>query len=306
MQESILIVGTGALATYFAARLAAAGCEVSMLGTWPEGLAALAAAGARIDDQAGQPVRVMRDLSNLNEIKTALILVKSFQTRRAGEQLASHLAKNGLAVTLQNGLGNDTDLAEILGARRVGRGITTIGVTLLSPGHVHLGGAGQVILENKPEMSSLMAMLRKADFQVEADDHIEGQIWGKLILNAAINPLTAVLQIKNGRLVDIPSAKELMRNIAAEAVSVAAAEGVSLPFTDVGTVLEEVVRRSGDNLSSMLQDVMRGGPTEIDAINGKIVQAGEKHRLQTPVNRFMWLLVKALTERGKISELCIG
>ena len=306
MTDSILIVGTGALATLFAYRFSAVGFNVTVLGTWQAGLLALGKEGARLDGRAGRPVRAITDPGGFEGVKYALVLVKSWQTERAAHQLAKCLAQDGLATTLQNGLGNDEVLIKRLGKSRVGRGITTIGATLIGPGYVHLGGEGMVVLEKGPQTSRLEELLRQAHFQVEAVENIEAQVWGKLILNAAINPLTALLRIKNGRLLEIPSAKTMMKEIAREAVLVAQAEGIALPFSNAGEALEEVARRSGDNVSSMLQDVLRGAPTEVDSINGKIVQAGEKHHLPTPLNRLMTLMVKALSERGKINALDIG
>ncbi|NCT22424.1 2-dehydropantoate 2-reductase, partial [bacterium] len=132
-QEPILIVGTGALATLFAARLAERGHEITMLGTWQAGLDALARDGARLLDSDGRElacrVRVTRDPERARGAQVAFVLVKSWQTTRAARQLADCLSGDGLAVTLQNGLGNDGLLAEALGRRRVSLGVTTAGAT---------------------------------------------------------------------------------------------------------------------------------------------------------------------------------
>src|SRR5574341_314120 len=139
----ILIVGTGALATLFASRLTQAGCRVIMLGTWPEGIRALRENGARLVDANGSEqtfrVSIADDPKTCRGIKHALVLVKSWQTERAARQLTECLAEDGLAVTLQNGLGNREILAERLGATRVALGTTTTGATLLGPGLVKAG-----------------------------------------------------------------------------------------------------------------------------------------------------------------------
>ena len=306
MENSILIVGTGALATLFAARLACKGIRVSMLGTWPAGLEALNKYGARLDVAAAQPVFATSDPQELHDVHYALVLVKSWQTERAAAQIAQCLADNGLAITLQNGLGNDEVLASRLGPNRLGRGITTIGATLLEPSHVRLGGEGKVILEDCPDLDPLVDLFSQSGLDVETVVDIRSQVWGKLVVNAAINPLTALLQVRNAGLLEIPAANILMKEIAEEAASVATAEKVTLPWPSAGQMVEEAARRSGDNLSSMLQDVLRGARTEADAINGKIVQLGERHHLPVGLNRAMWLLVNALTERGKINDLHTG
>ena len=147
MSADILIVGSGALATLFAARLAMAGLDVCMLATWPEGLAALRERGVCLDGEESLSVRAISDPADCRGVKFALVLVKSWQTERAAHQLANCLAGDGLAVTLQNGLGNDVFLSKILGRRHVLRGVTTLGATLLAPGLVRSGGGGDITLE---------------------------------------------------------------------------------------------------------------------------------------------------------------
>jgi 2-dehydropantoate 2-reductase len=292
-RDKILLVGTGALATLFAYRLAAAGVEVTLLGTWLEGLAALRENGAKLDGAGSFPVRAIDNPADCREAKFALVLVKSWMTERAAHQLADCLAKDGLAVTLQNGLGNDTILSETIGLQRVGRGVTTLGATLLAPGLVRSGGEGTVVLEAHPCLASLIDILRVAKLKVKVVDDAESLVWGKLVVSAAINPLTALLRIKNGELLERPSMRALMGELACEAAAVAEALGVALPFRGPERAAEEVARRTAENTSSMLQDVLRGAPTEIDVINGAVVHWGEKKNVPTPVNRVMWSLVKA-------------
>ncbi len=120
-------------------------------------------------------------------------------------------------------------------------------------------------------------------------------IWGKLVINAAINPLTGILRVPNGKLLELPSAREMMKALAKETAQVAEAEKVELPFPDPIAAAEEVARRTGANHSSMLQDVLRGAPTEIDAICGAVVKTSQKHDINTPMNWACWKLIKALT-----------
>jgi 2-dehydropantoate 2-reductase len=130
-------------------------------------------------------------------------------------------------------------------------------------------------------------------------------LWGKLVINAAINPLTALLRISNGKLLVIPEVHELMAEAAREAAIVAARRGVKLPYADPVTAVEDVARKTAANTSSMLQDVLRGTPTEIDAINGAIVQAAEKLGVPTPVNRMLWQLVRGLDQHeARIDDRC--
>ena len=295
----ILIVGTGALATLFAARLCAAGETVAMLGTWRAGLEALQREGARLVNAEGIEktfrLHATDDPSECQRARFALVLVKSWQTERAAAQLAECLATDGLAVTLQNGLGNREILAQTLGLPRVALGVTTTGATLLAPGLARAGGEGVISIESHPRLSPLDEKLRAAGFTVHVVEDAQSLLWGKLVINAAINPLTALLHVPNGELLNRLAARSLMRDLASEAAAVAAAQGVKLPFGDPAAAAEQVAQRTGSNRSSMLQDVERGAPTEIDAICGAILRAGEAYGVPTPITQVCWRLVKALS-----------
>ncbi len=297
---NILIVGTGALATLFAARLAQAGTQISMLGTWKAGLSALRKDGARLVDAEGIEhqfeVQATDNPLDCNGIKHVFVLVKAWQTEYVAGQLKECLADNGLAVTLQNGLGNHEVLAQNLGLHRVALGTTTTGATLLGPGLVRAGGEGIISIEQHSALGPIEEALRAAKFNVHVVDNAQSLIWGKLVINAAINPLTALLRVPNGNLLESSSAREMMAALAIEVAKVAGAEKVHLPFSDPIAAAEEVARKTAANHSSMLQDVLRGAPTEIDAICGAVVNVAQKHNIDTPANWACWKLVKAMTE----------
>ena len=296
----ILIVGTGALATLFAARLAQTGTQISMLGTWEAGLEALRKEGTRLVDAEGVEqqfeVQATHNPEEFRGIKHALVLVKSWQTEYVAARLKECLAEDGLAVTLQNGLGNYEMLSRTLESGRVALGTTTTGATLLGPGQVRAGGEGVISIERHRALGPIEEALRAANFNVNIVQDAQSLIWGKLVINAAINPLTALLRVPNGKLLERPSAREMMSALASETAQVAAAEKIRLPFSDPIAAAEEVARKTYSNHSSMLQDVLRGAPTEIDAICGGVVRVAQKHDMEVPANRACWKLVKAKTE----------
>ncbi|GAB4493700.1 MAG: 2-dehydropantoate 2-reductase [Anaerolineales bacterium] len=296
--KKVLIVGTGALATLFAARLAAAGSPVTMLGTWKNALAALNQDGARLVTAEGVemrfPVRATDDPAGCTDIDLALVLVKSWQTQEAAQKLLDCLPASGLAVTFQNGLGNHEILAGALGEARALLGVCTYGATLLGPGLARSGGEGILSLEAHPRSGEVEGLLRGAGFRVDIVRDANALAWGKLVINAAINPLTALLRVPNGELLKRPAARRLMAALASEAAEVAAADGVNLPFADPVAAVEDVARRTAANCSSMLQDVKRGARTEIDSICGAVTRAAQKRGVPAPVNWTMWQLVSAL------------
>ena len=300
-KENILIVGTGALATLFAARLSASGVEINMLGSWQAAISALNKSGAGLVDANGKenfyPVNA---ITECKKARYAIVLVKSWQTEQVARRLEKCLAKDGLVLSLQNGLGNGKILADILRAERVAQGVTVVGASLLEAGRVKISGEVRVSLGEHPRLGAIETLLRASKFKVTRVASIESLIWSKLVINSAINPLTALLDIPNGDLLKIPEMKALMAELARETASVAGAQNISLGFEDSVLAVEEVARQTSSNISSMLQDLRRGAPTEIDAICGAISQAGEVFSVPTPRNKTCWQLVKARANRGSI------
>lgn len=286
------------MACLFAARLASSGNKVTMSGSWEEGLAALRQYGVRILDLDGRDrsyrVEVMKSSENKGDFQQCFVLVKSWQTEQVAKQLGKCLSAKGIALTLQNGLGNDEILKAILTPDRVALGVTTVGARMLEPGYVQFTGNGKIFLDAHPQVSGLSRLLETAGFQVEVVDDPITLLWGKLLINAAINPITALLRVKNGDLLEQQVTRELLGEVAKEAACVALQLGIHLPYTDPILAVEEVARNTATNYSSMLQDVLRGTGTEIEAINGAIVRMGERNGVPTPINRVLWQLVKSL------------
>jgi 2-dehydropantoate 2-reductase len=308
-ESDILIAGTGAMACLFSSKLVAAGYAVTHLGTWTEGLNALEANGVRLVREDGSvssyPVKVTRNPHTCKGANLVLVLVKSWQTARVALQLKDCLHLQGVALTLQNGLGNDRILAEALGFERVSLGITTTGSTLLGPGMVKPVGDGTIMLGDHPRLRPMIHMLSNAGFRVETVENTDSLIWGKLVVNSAINPLTALLRVSNGIILERPETRDLMARIAAETEAIAKAQKINLPYDNSVKFVESVALKTAGNNSSMLSDVLRGMPTEIDAINGAVVSRGESLGIPTPLNWTLWKLVKSI-ETNNIDEFILN
>ena len=301
----ITLLGTGALACLFGARLAPM-AAVTLVGTWAEGLAALESRGIRLEESgAVTTVRVgAAPLSRPPEpADLVLVLVKAWQTASVATHLPRLLKPSSLppsqwgqgeaaAVTLQNGLGN----REALGPPTC-QGVTTLGATLLGPGHVRLGGEGPTHIAG-PEW--IAQTLGQAGIEAHAVDssQMDSLVWGKLAVNCGINALTALLRVRNGELLERPEAARQMEQAAAECAAVALAKGIRLPYADPAAYVRDVARRTALNRSSMLQDVLRGAPTEIDAINGAVVRAGQRLGVPTPVNEELCHALHAWSRRN--------
>jgi len=293
----IVVLGTGALGCLFGARLAQAGARVTLVGTWPEALAVVATRGIRVDDP-GESALARVASARLDQPLTpadfVLVLVKSHQTLGIAAAAAAAVAPRGLIVTLQNGLGNREALESAAGQQRVAVGVVTAGATLLAPGHVR-AQPGNVALGStaatRRRLSRFATLLRRAGFETQLSDDIERLVWRKLAVNCAINPLSVVRAAANGALLPRAEDRELLAQAAREVAAVARARGVDL-HVDAARLAWDVAARTADNRSSMLQDVDRDAPTEIDALNGAVVREGRRLGVPTPVNE--WLCAEVL------------
>jgi 2-dehydropantoate 2-reductase len=297
----VLVFGTGALGCLFGARLSRAGAQVTLAGTWREGLEALGRHGATVLDDEGRwsaPVTARRLADGLPRTPLALVLVKAHQTSAVAPAVARSLEEEGLALTLQNGLGNREALEAVIGPGRVLTGVTIVGAALAEPAVVR-ATPGRVILGTLPGRDGAVAavaeLLRTAGFGVEVTADIEVPLWRKLAANCAINALSALRGVTNGALLDDAAARPLLDSAAREVGAVAAARGLQLGEDPLAMTLE-VLRRTAANRSSMLQDLERGRPTEVDALNGAVVREGRRLGVPTPVNEDLWRRVRALDD----------
>ena len=253
----IAILGTGAMGCLFGARLAAV-ADVTLVGSWAEGLAAIEEGGIVVEDSGGASavrVRVAHLGADLAPADLILVLVKAWQTDSLARHISHLRSPTGIALTLQNGIGN----LEKLGPR-AHLGVTTQGATLLGPGRVRPGGAGPTHIAG-PEW--VVEVFQRAGFEAHQTDaaQVDGLVWGKLVVNCGINALTALLRIPNGELLNRPDAALLMERAATECAAVARAKGIALPCPDPTARVREVAQKTAGNRSSMFQDILRGAPT---------------------------------------------
>jgi len=294
----ILVVGAGAMGCLFSTYLKEAGHEVSLLEILPERVDRINRQGIRVEGVRGRHrVKVRAHATPPSaEPDLAIVCVKAYDTLRAAESIRNVLRPDTRILTLQNGLGNLEILAEVLGEDRVLGGVTAEGATLLGPGRIWHAGQGNTILQAGQGGETLVAVFRDAGFQARAEARIQDYIWGKLIVNVGINALAAVTRLRNGRLPELGGARQIMETAVSEALAVAKVAGVSIPFPDPWGTVVEVCRNTAGNVASMLQDVLKHQPTEIEFINGAVVREGKGHGIPTPVNATLTALVSVIQE----------
>jgi 2-dehydropantoate 2-reductase len=297
-----LVVGPGAMGCLFAAKLKIAGHDVTLLDYRPERAALISDNGIRVEGIAGEyKVRVptmTQEVPRTPEV--VLICVKANSTRQAAQGLRPCIGPETRILTLQNGLGNLDTLVELFGAHRVLGGVTAEAATLLGPGHIRHAGKGHTLIgPSAPQedvLKQIVSAFADAGFEAQEVDQVEDVIWGKLIVNVGINALTALTRLKNGRLPELGGTRKVMENAVREAVAVAAAKHIRLPYADPLARVTEVCRATSGNIASMLQDVLHQRVTEVAFINGAIVREAQALGIPTPVNDTLTSLVEAVQE----------
>jgi 2-dehydropantoate 2-reductase len=244
-------------------------------------------------------VQATTDTAKATDADLIMICVKSYDTATAIARLPRELAASSAVLTLQNGLGNVELLAERFGADRAYAGTTALGATLLAPGHVRHSGKGATVVgrfDGAPDenVARIVTALNDAGLEARTTTDVDVALWNKVILNAAINPLTALTGVRNGRLVDLPEARSLLALVVRECAMVARLRDVT---GDPWPRVEEVCERTAQNVSSMLQDIIRGKRTEIGSINAAISAEAERQSVAAPVNAVLTELVGVLERR---------
>ncbi|KAB1192828.1 2-dehydropantoate 2-reductase [Haloferax sp. MBLA0076] len=228
----------------------------------------------------------------------ALVTVKSFDTPAAAEALEA--CDVDAVLSLQNGMTEEV-LESALDVP-VLAGTATYGARLVAPGRVECTGIGRVVLGvldggTSPLAERVGKAFRDAGIRTLVAADMPRRRWEKLAVNAGINAVTALSRVENGGLA-AGEASEVAHRAARETARVARFEGARLPNRVAREAIDRVIDQTAANRSSMLQDVEDGKRTEVDAINGAVVDTAEQYDYEVPTNRTLAALLRAW-ERGE-------
>lgn len=254
--------------------------------------------GLRIKGVVGKKVRIdaRESVSGLAPPDLLLVTTKAYSTQSVIDACRGWVSEDTVVLTLQNGLGNLEKLRDWRGAQVIG-GTTTMGALLTEPGVVELASLGNTFVgadANPGAAESLASMLSSAGLPTETTADIKAELWAKAIVNACVNPLTAILRVANGEIVRVRALSMLVHDISKECEAVADASGIRLPYDSMCERAMTVAKKTALNRSSMLRDIELGRRTEIESINGYICKAGLATRVPTPLNRALVAMVESL------------
>lgn len=300
----IAVLGAGALGSVIGGTLAANGHDVVLITRNRAHVAAIGTNGLVLRSSHGEqvvPVQAANDARGLGAMDLVIVLVKSPETRGALAAARTLVGPETTVLSLQNGLGHEDLLAEVVGREQLVGGRTYVGGVLLAPGVVQAGVTGKetVIGEFDGRASQRVRRISeafdRAGLVTTLTDNILGAIWDKLLVNVATGALSAITKLPYGPLYEVPELERTGLAAVEEALAVARAQGIRLATEDARAAWTKAAAGlPPDFRTSMLQSILKGARTEIDFINGAVVRHGARLGVPTPVNATLLACVKGI------------
>jgi len=298
----VAVVGAGAVGGYFGGMLARAGARVTLIGR-PAHVDVWRRDGLFVDSinfQESVSVEASTDLAASGDADLVLFSVKSLDTEETARQLARHVKGDALIVSLQNGVDNVERIRSAAALDPIAA-VVYVASSMPAAGRIKHDGRGDLLIGDRPgrpgppretAIARVSSWFEAAGVPCRVSPDIDADLWTKLITNAALNAISAVVRAPYGDIVAIPESRETVRQLVEECVAVARADGVSLPDVDFVEMVWRFAEKVARVYSSTAQDLERGKRTEIDALNGFVVRRGARLGVRTPVNQSLLALVK--------------
>lgn len=303
-----ILGGGGAMGGLVGGSLQEAGHDVTLIDVSQEAVETINSKGLTIEQKSGESrnikVRASRDPSSIGEVDYVINFVKCYHTESAVQSAKPMIGGKTTVLTLQNGWGNAPKIASIVGEEKVLVGVSYHSATLAEPGKVLHTGKGMTFVgelggEHSERLKKITDALADSGLDVTPTDDVLKVVWSKLALNACTLPTSALLKFYAHQLVEHEGTLELMRCILREVVAVAQAQNIEMDYDERWEAITSLLKKAVGGKASMLQDVEKSRRTEIDVINGAIVEAGQRCNIPTPYNDTMMYMVKALEETFK-------
>lgn len=301
--QRIVVVGPGALGCLFAGLLSRK-AEVWLLDHDP-------ARAERILNQGGifcegidkwkAKVPVTANTRDIGTADLVILCTKSFHTGEALMHVKPVIGEHTAVLSVQNGIGNVELIEKVFGKERTFAGVTHQAAILKSEGKIQHAFDGPTIIgsiskKSSNDLKKIKNLLSKAGISVKVSENISGLLWSKLIVNVGINALSAITRLENGHLLECEGAKDLMKAAVEEAAKVAKRKRIQLLYKDPVKQVLKACHEFRHNRSSMLQDVLKKKQTEIDYMNGVIIEEARKYKIAVPVNETLCRLVKTIEQ----------
>jgi 2-dehydropantoate 2-reductase len=302
----VVVVGAGAMGGLFGGLLAEGGLDVTLVDAWPEHIVAIRQNGLRIVGVGGDRDIKIRATTDASEIKSADVVLfqcKAFANEAAANSVKHLFGGPVVAITFQNGLGNEQALGRVLGDGNVLGGLTAQAGLVEAPGVVHNFGdlptyIGEIGGGLSERATAIAEAFTRHGLPTEASAEVKREKWKKLLGNVALGAISAVTDLRSVEIMRVPELQDIVFRGVDEAAAVAKAEGIALDLAEAREVLMRLVDTSGggtgNSKSSMREDIIRRRRTEIDTIHGAVANLARRHGVATPTIDTMVALVKGL------------
>jgi len=297
---NIVILGAGAIGSLFGGLLSKKN-NVLLIGRKIH-VKAIKENGLKITGKTQLNVRISAEdsISKIGFSPDLLILtVKSYDTENAIKEAKTIIGDNTVVLALQNGLDNIEKICKIIDKKNVVAGVTTHGVISSKPGIIKHTGIGETFLgelngKKTERIVSIVECFNRVGIETIVSQDIMKEIWYKTIINSSINSLTAIFQCKNGYLLKNQILEKLVEKICKESTNIASVDGINISYKNALEKTKQVIRNTSENQSSMFQSIKKGGRTEIESINGKLVEIGKKYHIETLLNETLIYSIESL------------
>lgn len=296
----IAIVGAGGVGGYFGARLAASGADVTFVARGAH-LDALRSGGLRLESPKGNVqlphVAATNDPRSIGAVDVVFFTVKLYDSASALEQLPPLIGRDTVVIPFQNGVDTIELLLGGLGRPHVAGGTAYVAAVISEPGVIRHTAMDRLIFgeldgSRSERLERLLAACRTAGFQATLSDNIQVDIWSKFVRLTAFSGMTAVTRCPIGPLREDPDLLAMTQAAILEGMAVARAKGVELPAATFDEVMRMVANMPPHAKSSMLEDLERARPLELDWLSGAIVRIGKELDVPTPIHRFISTVLK--------------
>ena len=295
------IVGAGAMGSFFGGCLFEGGdADVTLVDVNPAHIAAIREHGLRLVDDGGDrqldvPIVIPEAVEGRFDV--VLVFTKTLHTRSALAGIAGAIGPETYLFSLQNGLENKETLLEFAAPDRVLIGVTTYPADIKGPGHVESHGKGVArfagATSGEPPIADvLISTFALSGLHLIYDPNVEGAIWEKVAFNAALNSVCAITRSTVGQVGADEGARSLVFSIIGEVCKTAIASGIAVDIDHVESMVEHALSHHTHHKPSMLQDLLAGRTTEIEAISGAVVRKAAAAGIETPVTSVVLKLVR--------------
>ena len=300
---NIVILGAGAIGSLFGALLSKKN-NVVLIGRTSH-VHAIRKHGLEIKGKTQMNVKISaKDSVDAIPFSVDLLMVtvKSYDTTSAIDQAKNIITDDTLVLSLQNGLNNIAAIKQVVDQRQIIAGVTTHGALFSDPGCIRHTGVGKTILgeldsKASTRIKNIIDIFNIVGIDTTVSNDIIREMWIKAVVNSCINPITAFFGCSNGYLLENPILEKIVEEICTESTHIAHAYGIKLSYRNMVSRTKEVIQETSENYSSMLQSVKRGKKTEIDSINGVLVDIGRIKKVDVSLNEILVSLVKTLSDQ---------